>query len=181
MTSKRASFHWFVRRAESVDWDTVYTELMPRVFNFFRYRVENTATAEDLTATTLMRAWQGRERYSNDLSSFPTWVFGIARHVAADHFRRRDRSVSLETAKERAEEMRLEDTVERRGEIERLRGLLNGLSEREREVIALKYGADLTNREIGQVMKLSETNVSTLASRVVSKLRMEWENHEPSK
>ena len=180
MTSKRASLRWFAGKADSVDWDAVYAELMPRVFNFFSYQVENVAAAEDLTATTLMRAWQGRERHSENLSSFPTWVFGIARHVAADHFRRREQPLPLEHTVAEAEGTTLEDDAERRDEVKRLQALLNGLDEREREITALKYGADLTHREIAQIMNLSETNVSTIASRVVSKLRTEWAKDEPA-
>ena len=51
--------------------------------------------------------------------------------------------------------------------------------ERERELIHLKYGAELTNREIAQLTGLSESNVGTILHRVAGKLRMEWEkNHE---
>ena len=40
------------RAAEAMDWDALYREHVGRVFNFFRYRVGESATAEDLTATT---------------------------------------------------------------------------------------------------------------------------------
>src|SRR6185436_8383657 len=42
------------------DWDQVYTEELPRVFNFFRYRFGHTADAEDLTARTFEKAWRSR-------------------------------------------------------------------------------------------------------------------------
>lgn len=183
MTEKRATLRGFLRPAETApvqDWDAVYTSLLPRVYNFFIYRVENHALAEDLTATTLERAWQGRSRYSRDLSVFPTWVFGIARHVAADHFRHPERTLPLEHTHNSADEALLEDAVQQRHQIERLLNLLASLPERERELIALKYGADLTNREIAGVLRLTETNVSTLLHRVVGKLRAEWENDAPT-
>jgi RNA polymerase sigma-70 factor, ECF subfamily len=52
---------------------------------------------------------------------------------------------------------------------------LVGLPEREQELIALKYGADLTNREIARLTGLSETNVGSILYRVVRKLRQRWE------
>ena len=57
----QARLFTIVRRPvdEEIDWDAVYTEILPRIYNFFRYRVNDQATAEDLTAATLERAWQG--------------------------------------------------------------------------------------------------------------------------
>ncbi len=56
---------------------------------------------------------------------------------------------------------------------------LNKFPDRERELVALKYGAELTNREIARMTGLSESNVGTILNRVVAKLRNEWEkNHE---
>lgn len=175
MTQRRAYLRLLVASTPEIDWDAVYADLLPRVYNFFRYRVENDTTAEDLTAITLERAWQGRMRYRRRLSDFPTWVFGIARHVATDHFRRPEKTFSFESIPDRAADGLLEESIQRRHEIERLLALLASLSEREREIIALKYGAGLSNVEIAHVMKLSETNVSTLIYRIVGKLRKKWE------
>ncbi len=172
---KRAYLRWFSRPAdEEVDWEAIYTEILPRVYNFFLYRLDDQAAAEDLTAATLERAWQGRTRYQNRLSDFSTWVFGIARHIAADHFRHRHRTLSFEQIPEQPDDAAMEDTIQRRNEIEHLLALLVKLSEREQEIIALKYGAECSNQEIAQAMHLSETNVSTLVYRIVAKLRAEW-------
>jgi RNA polymerase sigma-70 factor (ECF subfamily) len=53
--------------------------------------------------------------------------------------------------------------------------LLGQLPDRDRELVALKYGAELTNRAIAKQMKLTETNVGTLLHRAVLKLRAEWD------
>ncbi len=178
MTPKSAAARWFSAAKPEVDWDAAYAELLPRVYNFFIYRVDDAALAEDLTATTFERAWQGRSRYRHELSAFQTWLFGIARHVAADHFRQPRRDVALSHATKHADDQVVEETVERQGEVEKLLALLERLSDRDREIIALKYGADLSNVEIARVLKLSETNVSTLIYRIVGKLREEWETDD---
>ncbi|MBK8027516.1 MAG: sigma-70 family RNA polymerase sigma factor [Chloroflexi bacterium] len=46
---------------------------------------------------------------------------------------------------------------------------------RERELIALKYGAELTNRAIAEVTGLSESNVGTTLHRIIQKLRQQWD------
>lgn len=161
--------------AQAVDWDAVYWETMPRVYNFFRYRVGDDHAAEDLTATTFVKAWRSRERYSSDLGAFSTWLFSIAENVAIDHFRRRKHVVSLDDVPTLIDDSSIEETVQRRGEFARLSVLLAALTSRERELIALKYGAELTNRAIAHVTGMSESNVGTTLHRIVQKLRQQWD------
>lgn len=55
--------------------------------------------------------------------------------------------------------------------------LLLQLEERERELVALKYGAGLTNRDIARLTGLSESNVGVILHRTVRSLRQEWETY----
>ena len=84
--------------AAEPDWEQVYAEQLPRVFNFFRYRFGNSADAEDLTARTFEKAWRARHRYRRDVAGFATWLLTIARNVAIDHLRARQRYEPLEAA-----------------------------------------------------------------------------------
>src|SRR5512136_265216 len=74
--------------ADESDWDALYAEQLPRVYNFFRYRVGDGPDAEDLTAVTFEKAWRARHRYRRDLGAFSTWLLTIARNVANDSYRR---------------------------------------------------------------------------------------------
>src|SRR5918993_1717001 len=80
--------------AAEPDWEQVYAEQLPRVLNFFRYRLGRTADVEDLTARTFEKAWRSRHRYRRDLAGFSTWLLTIARNVAIDHLRARQRPLS---------------------------------------------------------------------------------------
>jgi RNA polymerase sigma-70 factor, ECF subfamily len=162
----------------SVDWREVYDQEMPHVYNFFRYRVEDGALAEDLTAATFERAWRVRHRYQRDLAAYSTWLLGIARRIASEHFRRNQREVSLEYIGEMADGFSTEATAQQRSDFARLTTLLIALPDRERELIALKYGAEQTNREIASVTGLSESNVGTILHRVISHLRAEWKDQD---
>ncbi len=157
-----------------VDWDAVYTRELPRIYNYFRYRIGDDAAAEDLTSATFEKAWRSRDSYRRDTAKFSTWLYAIARNVAIDHFRRSGREVPLETAADIPTGSTPEDEVVRTGDLERLAALLAGLGERERELLAFKYGAELTNREIARVTKLSESNVGTILHRAVATLRSRW-------
>jgi RNA polymerase sigma-70 factor (ECF subfamily) len=164
-----------VTATEEVDWEAVYVEQVPRVYRFFHYRVGDSMLAEDLTAKTFEKAWQGRKRYRRDLAAFSTWLFTIARNVAVDHYREQRQEVSLEQSDHQANSPSVEEIVQRRIDVARLTTLLTQLSARERELLSLKYGAQLTNRAIAQITGLSESNVGTLLHRVVQKLKLEWE------
>ena len=67
------------------------------------------------------------------------------------------------------------DVAQARAERERLRVLLARLADRERELVALKYGAGLTNRAIAGLTGLTESNVGVILYRAVQRLRADWE------
>jgi RNA polymerase sigma-70 factor (ECF subfamily) len=160
--------------AQPVDWDALYADELPRIYNFFRYRVYDHQVAEDLTATTFERAWRSRNQYRRDRSGFSTWLFTIARNVAIDYYRRRRTDVSLQ-ADLPSGVVPLDEAHQHRNDVQQLKRLLAPLPPRERELIALKYGAGLTNRAIAQLVGLSETNVGTILHRIVKQLRTQWE------
>jgi RNA polymerase sigma-70 factor, ECF subfamily len=164
----------WIAPAREADWDALYAEQLPRIYNFFRYRVGPGADAEDLTSITFEKAWRARHRYRRDLAGFTTWLLAIARNVAVDHYRSARDHAPLEAADAVATGVTPEDEAERRSDLERLSRLLARLPERERELVALKYGAGITNRSIARVMGLSESNVGTILHRVVESLRAEW-------
>jgi RNA polymerase sigma-70 factor, ECF subfamily len=176
MTDQLRFFRKSLARAHEVDWEAVYREDVPRLYNFFRYRVGDNQVAEDLTAETFMRAWRDRQRYRYDLAAFSTWLFTIARQVVGDYFRKPHSEVSLAVAVHVADEETLESLVQQRSDFERLSTLLSKLSDRDRELFSLKYGAGLTNRMIAHVSGMSESNVGTILHRLTQQLRAVWEN-----
>jgi RNA polymerase sigma-70 factor (ECF subfamily) len=163
---------WF-DRAEP-DWDAVYADQLPRVLNFFRYRFGDTADVEDLTGRTFEKAWQARHRYRRDVAAFSTWLMAIARNVAIDHARARRLHVTLDEASHVTAGATPEEQAAQRSDAARLTVLLKGLPDRDRELLAMKYGAGLTNRAIARATGLSESNVGTLLHRATQTLRAQW-------
>jgi RNA polymerase sigma-70 factor (ECF subfamily) len=161
--------------AAEPDWDQVYAEQLPRVLNFFRYRLGVTPDVEDLTAHTFEKAWRARHRYRRDVAGFATWLLTIARNVAIDHLRARQRHEPLELAEAVPSPGHTpEQQVVRDSDAQRLAALLATLPARERELVAMKYGADMTNRAIARATGLSESNVGTILHRAVEALRERW-------
>jgi RNA polymerase sigma-70 factor (ECF subfamily) len=161
--------------AAEPDWDAVYAEQLPRVYNFFRYRCGPGADVEDLTARTFEKAWRARDRYRRDLAGFGTWLLSIARNVAIDDFRARRAHLPLEAAAGlEAGGRSPEEAAVFQADAARLAALLERLPERDRELLSLKYGAGMTNREIAAATGLSASNVGTILHRAVQALRRQW-------
>ena len=167
----------FLSRPDALeaDFEALYHAELPRIYNFFRYRVGDDALAEDLTAETFEKAWRNRSRYRRDLAAFSTWLFTIARRVAIDHYRRQRAHVPLTDNALLAVDEALEELAQEREDHARLAVLLARLPDRDRELIALRYGAGLTNRAIAGLTGLTETNVGVILHRAVHGLRDQWE------
>jgi RNA polymerase sigma-70 factor (ECF subfamily) len=172
-TDMRDPLPWSAAVSEP-NWDAVYAEQLPRVFNFFLYRVRDVAAAEDLTSQTFEKAWRARGRYRSDVAGFATWLLSIARNVAIDHGRARREHAPLEDAEHVATAGTPEDEHARGSDRARLAALVARLPERERELVALKYAAGVTNRAIAELTGLSESNVGTIIHRAVQTLRRDW-------
>jgi RNA polymerase sigma-70 factor (ECF subfamily) len=94
--------------------------------------------------------------------------------VAVDHRRTTHAHAPLEEAAEAAAEGTPEEEAVIRSNFTRLSALIAQLPERQRELLALKYGAGATNRAIAEVTGLSESNVGTILHRAVEALRTGW-------
>jgi len=175
INAKSKFLSWVQSPATESDFEQLYQTELPRIYNFFRYRVGDGPVAEDLTAETFEKAWRKRKSYRHDLASFSTWLFTIARRVAIDYFRKKRPEISFESAGLLTADETPEDLTCRQADFERLSVLLAQLEERDRELVALRYGAGLTNRAIAGLTGLTESNVGVILHRTLKKLRVEWE------
>ena len=118
---------------------------------------------------------RNRHRYKNELGTFSTWLFTIARRKAIDYFRKQRPSVPLESVTTLTDDQSIEQEIDLKMDIDRLLTLIQTLPPQTQTIIALKYGSQLSHREISQVMSLSETNIGTILHRAVKELRYNWD------
>jgi RNA polymerase sigma-70 factor (ECF subfamily) len=157
------------------DYADLYRQYLPRIHNYVRLRVDSEALAQDLTAEAFERA-VARQQTLRNPKAFGAWLFRIARNVVAGYYRGRKPTVALEAAAEqRAPGRSPVEEVQHREELARMRAALATLSEREQEIIRLKFGGGLGNQEIGKVMRLRAGNVAVILFRALRKLRSRME------
>ena len=173
MTLKSRLQAWLAGSMTEADFEQWYRALLPRVYNFFRFRVGNDSIAEDLTSETIEKAWRSRAHYRSDLSAFSTWMFTVARRVAIDHYRRQRPSLRIPEDVPSGDD--LEVAVQAADDIRHLSQLLAELPLREQEMFALKYGAELPNGHIARLFGLSESNTGVILHRALQALRDKWD------
>lgn len=152
----------------------LYDEYLDKVFRYVQYRVNNMQLAEDLTSAVFEKALDNFGKFSNDKASFSTWIFSIARNLVIDHYRvsSKRKTIPLEEITDQpSDALSPQEQLERKDERERLKFCLNRLTDEEQELVRLKFGAELNNRQIGRMLNLTESNVGTKLYRAIRKMR----------
>ena len=140
--------------------------LIRTVYAYVAYRVGPGAEAEDVTSEVFERALRYRSSYDPKQGAPVAWLLGIARRCIVDAVR--PATGELETAPELQAAGDLEGDAVRRLT---LASALGDLDERDRELIALRFGTDLTARQIGNVLGMKTNAVEVALHRTLARLR----------
>lgn len=149
--------------------EALYRSSRDDVYAYVATLLRDRSAAEDVTAQAFERAYRKRRTFDRRKGEERAWLFGIARNAALDELRRRGRLAAL--AVEPTDEAAADDLVDVALRRDAVRAALSQLSTRERELVALKFHAGLSNGELGRVLGLSESAVGTRLHRVMEKLR----------
>ena len=140
-------------------------ELIRRVYKYVSYRVGDGPEAEDITSEVFERALRYRDSYDASRGDAAGWLIGIARRCIAGAAR--PLVLDPEGADAQAPG-RMEEEVEQRVA---LKTALAVLSDRDRELLALRYGGDLTAGQIADVLEMKVNAVEVSLHRALARLR----------
>jgi RNA polymerase sigma-70 factor, ECF subfamily len=147
--------------------EALYRSSRDDVYAYVAALLRDRSAAEDVTASVFERAYRKRSSFSARRGSRRAWLFGIARNAALDELRRRRRQAPL--LGEQADDAQAELPDPTRTTVVKV--ALAQLEPRERDLIALKFNAGLSNAEIARVLSITESNAGTSLHRVITKLR----------
>ena len=160
----------------------LYDQYFPKVFAYVYGRVQHKEASLDIVSDVFEKAFVKKQSLRSR-EAFGSWLFTIARNEVASHWRKE--KPAAKAMQEAAWHNELnnkppspEDTLLHRERVHHLVGLLRQLPPREQEIISLKFDAELTNREIAEILNTSEVNVRVTIFRALRKLRDRMEQQQ---
>ncbi|MEO0561895.1 MAG: sigma-70 family RNA polymerase sigma factor [Chloroflexota bacterium] len=177
MTATLANEGDIVRRSltDLRSFATVYQHYFPRVYNYMLYRVGDPQTAADLTARTFELALSRLGQYDPSRGGFGGWLFTIAHNTVNRHWRRHQliRWLPLDAVSTTPDAVPLpEEAVLTAERYRKLLRAVAALPQREQNIIAMRFGADMTHRHIADVIGVSAANVRVILHRSIKQLRI---------
>jgi RNA polymerase sigma factor (sigma-70 family) len=141
-------------------------ELIRRVYSYVAYRVGDGPDAEDVTSEVFERALRYRKSYDPSRGEPLAWLIGIARRCL-DDARTKPRLEPRQQPDLSSPEDLEADALQRLS----VAAAVDGLDERSRDLVALRYGADLSARQIGEILGLKTNAVEVALHRALARLR----------
>jgi RNA polymerase sigma-70 factor (ECF subfamily) len=141
------------------------------VYSYVAYRLGDGPEAEDVTSDVFERALRYRSSYDKSRGRPLPWLLGIARRCVDDALIRRPAAADVEAADQPSAEDLEGEAVRRLA----IGAAVARLDERARELIALRYGADLSARQIGEVLGMKTNAVEVALHRTLVRIRAELE------
>lgn len=137
------------------DLENVYREHSAAVYRFLLAKTGSASTAEELTQETFYQAVKNIDRFDGS-SKITTWLFGIAKNVWMNEYRRRQKTPSPLPETEPIPTPSAEDTVLSKMGREEILAAVHRIPEPGRELLYLRLLGSLSFAEIGAVMGKTE-------------------------
>jgi RNA polymerase sigma factor (sigma-70 family) len=153
----------------------LYDRYADRLYRYAVAQTGNVSAAEDIVSETMLAAIEGLQRFDATRGTFAGWLFGIASRQVSARRRRYGRLLRVlprAWEPEGAEDDTL-SLIVRSADAAHVRELLAKLPERDREIVLLRYGAELTSAEIGTALGMKSSAVRVRLMRVLGRLAAE--------
>jgi RNA polymerase sigma-70 factor (ECF subfamily) len=161
-------------RQDPVLFGELYKHYVDRVYRYLYSRTGNVHEAEDLTAQTFLAAFESFDRFRQD-AHFASWLFSIARHKTADHFRRRKNTPAIEEIQEISVEKDPLLEVVQTERVRALAAILPTLAEKERELLRLRFLAEMSFPEMARSLHRNESALKKSLYRLLERLHNQLE------
>lgn len=152
----------------------LYETYFDRIYRYAYLRLNNRTEAEDVAQDVFIRALAAIKKYEERDVPFTAWLFRIAHNQVIDHVRKekREKRVSFDDCPNlQASEPPLDYLAEKNMEIEDITERIGKLSPAQREVISLRFGAEMPIAEVAAVLGKSQGTVKALQYNAVAALR----------
>ncbi|KJD36519.1 RNA polymerase subunit sigma-24 [Tamlana sedimentorum] len=155
-----------------MNFETIYKTHWQKVFRLCMGYVNDTDRAKDLAQETFIKVWQQLPKFRNE-SSIGTWIFRIASNTCLRQIQKDNKMPKSELPIDIKDEI-LNTNIEK--DIQFLYQCISELQEVERIIISLEL-EDMNQKEIAQIVGLSEGNVRVKIHRIKEKLTQKFKKN----
>ena len=172
-------------KKEPAAFGELYRRYVDRIYNYIYYRTGSAGDAEDLTGKVFFKAMSHIKGYKHMGLPFSAWLYRIAHNLVANYHRDRARKqeISLDNLPGQIlprSELHPETRTMRTQEVDALLARIRDLAPNRQELLILKFVDQLSNAEIGLIMRKSEGAIKSLYHRTLLELRELMDEGEES-
>jgi len=164
-----------IRRFQAGDvsaFEQLYERYADRVYTYIALRVGSGPAAEDLTADVFLRALEKKASFRWRGKPYLAWLLRVAHNTVVDHWRREKRAQTIPWDERlRGKAGDLMNALEKKLTLEQVQTALTKLTALQQEVVALRFGSELSIAETAQVMSKSQGAVKNLQHKALVALR----------
>jgi RNA polymerase sigma-70 factor (ECF subfamily) len=159
--------------AEFPSFEEIYKRCQTRVYHYCLLQTHDATLAEDIAAQTFMAAYRAYDKRRPEPETVHLWLFRIARNLTHDHHRKERRSKQLLQMLGRNDDRvgSIEASAEVNADLARVLAVMAKMKERDSRLIALRAAGDLSFREIGEIVGMSEASVTVATHRAYERFR----------
>ena len=146
------------------------------LYRYTYLRLRNREACQDVVQEAFIKAWKSRDSFDDSKASLKTWIFRILSNTIIDHLRKLQRRPQAELAETLPSEQQLDEEAAQADQIRYVMNKVSTLTDRDQDLILLRYREGLSMAEIAQICDLSETATKVAIHRAIKKLREKCEN-----
>lgn len=159
-------------RQDPLAFGALYDKYSYRIYRYIYRQVYDETLANDLTSITFEKAMRGLPNYQWQNKSFCAWLYRIARNeIIRDSYKKRLLAPFSFLRESTTEKRSLELRIQRNEQYAEIQQALAQLSDKDRELISLRFFEELSAQEVSEVLNISTTNVYVRLHRALKRLK----------
>jgi RNA polymerase sigma factor (sigma-70 family) len=171
-----------LRNRDMIAFERLYDSLSSMVMYFTEKITKDEQEAEDITVHSFSKFWEQDLSEYDTMKKVKNFIFNVAKNSAIDFLRKKKTKHTHQGNIIYLTEKQEEYEAERnRYEVEMIRKVyheIDKLPQRTKEVFKMVYIDEMTSRQVGEALKISDVTVRRLCSEALQKLRSKFSQRD---
>jgi len=152
---------------------SLYDKYVRKIYDFIFFKTYHKETAEDIASQTFLKAVENVKNFDSRKGTFSSWLYSIARNTVIDYYRTRKFSANIEDFWDLSEENTIEEDIDRKENLEKIKAHLSKLTSAQREIIIMRVWQEMSYAEMAEILGKSEESCRMMFCRTLAKLKSE--------